>query len=166
MLAQPDLQALEIIRRKNIILTNPRYNARTFYLLKIRTWGNFCSRCIDSITQKPQDDHCPVCYGTGIEGGYHTPLSIQGFRSDKPKQLQINLFGSWEDGDVFFNLQNNPYINPGDFIVDEFNERYIIQSPVKHIEKGLYIIDQMIRAKTISRDHPVYDYDLTSLLGG
>lgn len=156
----PDYATLEIIRRKNLVLTNTRYNARSFAVLKLRTWGDYCPICFDVTTQRVQNDNCPTCYGTGIDGGYFDPTLIRGFKTDKPNQFQVNLFGKWEDSNSMFVLQNFPLLIPGDFLIDELNERYLIESPVNHTEKGMYIIEQQVRAKTLSKTHPIYNYEL------
>ncbi len=156
----PDLQALEIIRRKNIVLNNSRYGARTFKILKKRTWGNYCPTCFDPVTQRTQDINCPVCHGTGIEGGYFDPLEIKGYRSDRSFRAQLNLFGKFEESDVAFVLGNTPLLVPNDYLIDEQNIRYLILAPVQHVEKGLYILSQNIRAQVISPSAPIYEITL------
>ncbi len=156
MSTSPDYVALEIIRRKNIVLNNSRYGARTFNILKKRTWGNYCPTCFDPITQRIQDPMCLTCYGTGIDGGYFNPIEIKGFRSDKSYKFLLNLFGTFEESDVSFVLQGRPILNVNDVIVDELNNRYKILSPVRHTEKGMYIIEQQIRVMVISPSDIIY----------
>jgi hypothetical protein len=161
----PDYVANEIIRTYSLFFENPRYKTRTFTILKKRTWGNYCE-CVDPITQESRDKDCPLCYGTAIEGGYFNPISIRGMRSDKPSRQMINLFGAWHDTNVFFKLQNTVEVVPGDTIVDEHGERYLVESPVNHLQKGIYTIMQNVRAKTVSKVDGVYNYDLTETFGG
>ena len=157
----PDLPTLEIIRRKNIVLNNPRYGARTFKVLKKRTWGNYCPVCFDPITQQVQSDNCPNCYGTGMEGGYFQPLTIKGYRSDKSYRAQLNMFGKFEETDVAFVLSGSPLIVPNDYLVDEQNNRYLINGPVQHTEKGLYVISQNVRASVVSPTSSVHSFVIT-----
>jgi hypothetical protein len=152
----PDYAALEIIRRKNVLLNNKRYSARTFKILKRRTWGDYCSRCFDPITQRVQDANCQTCYGTGIEGGYFQPMEIRGFRSQKSFRQLLNLFGKFEDNEVSFVLQGYPILTINDVLVDELNDRYKILDPVRHTEKGLYILEQQIRAEIINKTNIIY----------
>ena len=151
-----DYVAKEIIRRKDIVLNNPRYNAQTFYLLKRKTWSMNCTRCYDITSQRSQDANCPVCLGTGKVGGYYPELPIKGTRSDNPNQHQLNLFGKWEDSNVYFNFAGSPAVIPGDYIADSLNNRYVVEGPVKHTEKGMYRIEQMVRAKSVSKSDPIY----------
>ncbi|KYK22702.1 hypothetical protein AYK24_00310 [Thermoplasmatales archaeon SG8-52-4] len=165
MESEPDYASNEILRRYGIFFDNPRYQVRTFYVLKKRTWGNQCS-CIDDVTQEPRNENCTICYGTGIVGGYFNPIAVRGMRSDKPSRQMINLFGAWQDTNVFFKLENTVKVIPGDYIVDEHNERYLIEGPVNHLQKGIYTLMSNVRAKTVSKSDPIYRYGMIEELGG
>jgi hypothetical protein len=164
MKSEPDYVANRIIQIYANFFENPRYKTRIFYVLKKRTWGNYCV-CVDPITQETRDDNCSYCYGVGIVGGYFNPIAIRGMRSDKPNRQMVNLFGVWHDTNVMYKLQNTVDVVPGDFIVDEHNERYQIEGPVQHLQKGIYTIMQNVRAKTVSKADPIYNYDLSTELG-
>ena len=165
MKSEPDYVSNEILRRYGIFFDNPRYQTRTFHVLKKRTWGNTCS-CVDSVTQEVRDENCEICYGTSFEGGYFAPIAVRGMRSDKPSRQMINLFGAWHDTNVFFKLQNTIDVVPGDIIVDEHNERYLIEGPVNHLQKGIYTLLSNVRAKTLSKSDPIYRYGMVEELGG
>jgi len=160
MTTTPDYAAIEIIRRKNIVLTNPRYGARTFKILKRRTWGDYCSRCFDPITQRSQDPSCTTCYGTGIEGGYFDSITLKGYRSQRSYRSLLNLFGVFEDTDVSFVMQGHPLLNVNDTLVDELNTRYKILDPVRHTEKGMYVLEQQVRADIIPTSDIIYKLDV------
>jgi len=164
MRAEPDYVANDITRTYSMFFNNPRYNTRIFYVLKKRTWGNYCS-CVDLITQESRIANCIFCYGTGIEGGYFQPLELRGMVSDKPYRHMLNLFGVWHDTNVLFKLQNTIDVLPGDYLVDEHNERYLVEGPVNHLQKGIYTLMQNVRAKTVSKSDPIYKYDLSAQLG-
>jgi hypothetical protein len=40
-------------------------------LLKRKKFGQACPRCLDWDTKEITDSSCPICYGTGIVGGYY-----------------------------------------------------------------------------------------------
>lgn len=46
------------------------------WLYRKRAWGATCS-CVDANLGAPADSECTICYGTGIVGGYWTPISYQ-----------------------------------------------------------------------------------------
>lgn len=70
----------EIIRKEQLLqgVRNGHAQARgggtKGWLLKRRQFGEGCTRCLDQNTAVPTDAHCPVCYGTGVVGGYYAPL--------------------------------------------------------------------------------------------
>lgn len=68
------LVSREILRKERL-----RFNKVAIggYLLKAFRYGVPCPRCRDKLTQEPSDTDCPVCYGTGFEGGYHPALPLQ-----------------------------------------------------------------------------------------
>ncbi len=68
------LRAREIQRRENIFLTKFFGVQSLFYRKKF--FGQRCSRCWNATIEKVMDDHCPVCFGTGFEGGYWPPVNI------------------------------------------------------------------------------------------
>jgi hypothetical protein len=156
-----DLSAKEVLRRKSIVLQNPRYNAKTFYILKKTVWNSHCPRCFDPATQSARDANCHVCKGTGRSQGYYDPISMKGWRNDKPNFYQVNQLGSFDESSVLFNFLGFPKIDAGDIIVDPLNNRYLVQSPVRHVEKGLYVIEQIVRAKTlINKNDGAYDVNI------
>lgn len=65
--------AKEIIRKEHLVL---RKRAGTKgWLMKRREWGDPCPTCVDPATGQIIDTaNCTDCYGTGIIGGYYTPI--------------------------------------------------------------------------------------------
>ncbi len=66
--------AKEIIRKEHLVL---RKRAGTKgWLMKRREWGDPCVGCVDPATGQIIDTSgaCALCYGTGIVGGYYTPV--------------------------------------------------------------------------------------------
>jgi len=60
--------AKEIVRKEHLLM---RKRAGTpGWLLKRRLWGEPCT-CVNPITGQIENSTCPICYGTGIEGGYY-----------------------------------------------------------------------------------------------
>lgn len=64
----------EILRKERLRFNKVAING---YLLKAFRYGAPCPRCRDKLTQEASDTDCPVCYGTGFEGGYHPALPLQ-----------------------------------------------------------------------------------------
>jgi hypothetical protein len=70
----------EIIRKEQLLQgirngsAQQRGGGTKGYLLKRRQFGEGCTRCLDQNTGVPTDSHCPICYGTGVVGGYYDAL--------------------------------------------------------------------------------------------
>lgn len=65
------LRANEIQRREGIILSKFTGVDTLFYRRKF--FGLRCPRCWNAQAEKVMDDNCPVCFGTGFDGGYWAP---------------------------------------------------------------------------------------------
>lgn len=63
------LTAKEIIRI-NYLALKKRGGKQGFLLIR-KEWGNPCPACADWDTQEASRGDCPVCFGTGIDGGYY-----------------------------------------------------------------------------------------------
>jgi hypothetical protein len=64
--------AREMVRKEKL---RHRYANQDGYLLKRRSGGALCSRCLDIQTNEVTDPYCPQCWGTGKECGYFYPLA-------------------------------------------------------------------------------------------
>lgn len=56
--------------------TEIKQNGREGILLKAKEWGEPCPRCSDFGTDRPLDEHCPVCFGVGKKGGYYEGMTL------------------------------------------------------------------------------------------
>jgi hypothetical protein len=65
--------AQEIIRKEGID-KNPEFGGTPGYLIRRRIFGPKCEYCTDPNTGQVVDTHCQYCYGTGILGGYFSPV--------------------------------------------------------------------------------------------
>jgi len=82
------LLARDIIRKEYL---NLRKNTGTQgWLLKRRNWGQKCTRCIDQDTEEIQAGHCPVCFGTGIVGGYYPAIEYYVQADFQPRRRARN----------------------------------------------------------------------------
>lgn len=100
---------------------------RTGVLLKKKEWGKPCPKCTDFNGQTTVNEHCPVCLGTGIDGGYYDgiPLNIKG---DIPEVTQqLNQLGLVQSEKLTASCIAYPWITRGDVWCDsETNDRYYI----------------------------------------
>jgi len=96
-------------------------------LLKKKEWGKPCPRCTDFKGQNTVNEHCPVCLGTGIDGGYYDgiPLNIE---AGVPEVMQqLNQLGMMQSAKMTAKCVAYPWITRGDVWCDnDTNERFYI----------------------------------------
>lgn len=63
------LKARDIVRRE--YLQQQKIEGTQGFLLKRKKFGVRCQRCTDWDTHEVTDSNCPICYGTGLVGGYY-----------------------------------------------------------------------------------------------
>lgn len=66
------LVANRIIKKEMLLLR--KRSGQDGVLLKRKTFGLPCPKCLDPATGEPTNSHCDVCFGTGFDGGYYAPI--------------------------------------------------------------------------------------------
>ncbi len=151
-----DLQAKEILRRKNIALRS-RYGGKPVQILKRKKSGSHCPACWNETLQRRTAERCITCYDTGWTGGYWSPITVQASIGAAPKRTLIELFGEWEPQDTFLRLGAYPIIAPQDVVVDEQNRRWRVID-ISPLEKGQYILTQQCRLTRLNATDVIYEY--------
>jgi hypothetical protein len=82
------LQYREILRRWK--LTFDKTPMLPGFLFRRKFYGSKCTQCTDEILATPASSSCQVCFGTGIVGGYHTPISMRGDWSAQTAPRVVN----------------------------------------------------------------------------
>jgi hypothetical protein len=129
-----------------------------FYILPLKTQGRACS-C--TISRGTPDPNCKICYGTGIVGGYDTPIStlgmvmmkntVDGVTLMQParvvvEQTQLLVPYGWElrRGDVLFDV----YARKG----------YKVISNIVSYLADKYPIMQMVSVNELLKGSVIYDH--------
>ena len=153
----PDLEALEIVRRNNIMLKNRRHGTGSpVAVFKLKTIGPKCLVCWDFNKQKVRSSTCDVCYKTGIEGGYYKPIITWANLNPPQKLSQIPQFGERESNEQRFFFNNEPSLNPKDLI---FVPSSLIFYQVERVETSTrreYVLHQLVAVSGIERSSIVY----------
>lgn len=68
------LRARDIVRREH--LQQRRIDGTQGVLLKRKKFGVRCPQCLDHDTNEVTDSECPICYGTGLVGGYYPAVEF------------------------------------------------------------------------------------------
>lgn len=98
--------------------------------LILKREGERCPSCWNVIEAKRMKDYCPVCFGTGWDGGYWDPISFTFRYLRMPSVGQINLDGA-PTYDSVYQVQAlyYPALLEGDVIVDTHNaERFRVHT--------------------------------------
>jgi len=105
-----------------------KFNGTSAYILKRKHWGVRCRKCFDVLTKKVTNSKCPVCFGTGFEGGYETPVLITGRFTAPNSNTDMTPQGLSDTTKMRFICADYPDIDPLDVIVDKYrNHRFIVQ---------------------------------------
>lgn len=136
------------------------------YLLKRKLFGTACTVCTDSMTGEVRNAQCPTCLGTGVVGGYYSPvpcvyaeLSPHGTRSEIDAQAR----GTVNDlPRVQARMLNVPQVFSYDVWVDRDSDfRWIIHSIQNAVEvRGVPIVLYPVEMRLAPYSHPVYSIDI------
>lgn len=147
----------------NALNTEITTSGRKGYLMKARHWGKKCGRCRDFSTGRVIDDHCPVCYGTGYEGGYYETMELPIIDNAPNRQQGRSKDDYVESETLQARCIANPVILRGDIWVScNTNDRYIIdQCSPTSLYKGTPVVYTLVMKKLpqsdVIFDKPVED---------
>ncbi len=133
------LLAREICRKEYLYQRKRTNMTAVGHVLKRKRWGKACIRCTDFDTGEVEAQDCPVCYGTGFEGGYY-----------KAQRLVITLDPPEEHGFAFTEQEgfdhsmnragrcvNYPHLDTDDvYVRDDNGERFWIKKIEPIVEVG------------------------------
>lgn len=156
MSSAPNLEALEIVRRADILLKNRRHGTGVpVAVFKHKNIGPSCE-CWDENKQRLRTSNCPYCYGGRIEGGYYSPIITWANTSPPTKLVQIPQWGEMEPNEarIFFN--NYPGLNPKDLIFSPASMTFFTVEKIETTTRREYILHQIVSASGLDRSHIVY----------
>jgi len=145
--AQPDLIALEIQRRMNLVLIE--YNGRRCLLFPALTSGQRCPVCFDTGTRgntisRSKTQNCQTCYDTTFVGGYAKPILF--FMQIDPGPTEPQLLDITERASVTTSSRTSAYpvLKPRDVIVDPENVRWQVEKVSMTQKRGAIVHQEPI----------------------
>jgi hypothetical protein len=134
------------------------------YLLKRRLYGTPCV-CSDPMTDETRVPSCPICYGTGIEGGYFAPFPCfyVEFTDSKAFRSHVSEQGTQNDGPVCAGrMLNTPQIHGYDVWVDRgSDQRWFIHRIKAETEiRGIPIILHPVELRMAPFSHIIYSFPI------
>lgn len=125
------LIAREIVRQELVRVQRVRAGTRG-YLLRRKSFGTPCPVCLSPETGQVQDPNCLTCFGTGITGGYYTP--IETWVELEQERLMRRLDpaqGMLKGAVITARTLAYPPLTPNDYWVSaKSNQRYRVQPGV------------------------------------
>lgn len=114
------------------------------YLLKRRLYGEPCD-CVDTSTGETRRPNCPVCYETGVIGGYFAPYPcfFVEFLDQRKFRSHVTDRGTENDGPIVPCLMlNTPQIHSYDVWVDKgSDQRWYIHEVQARVElRGVPVV--------------------------
>ena len=134
-----------------------RLNGVPLSLLKRRRWGPRCPDCWDATLREATREHCPVCFGTGFEGGYWAPIRVRGRREAAAVQTQLSAHGETDVKYADFLLLDFPHLEYKDVVVElRSGDRYEVQRMTPTELKGV-TVHQKLTASLLGRNSIEYE---------
>jgi hypothetical protein len=153
--------AQEIVRKEK--LRHKWFTSPEGYLLKQKRDGVRCSRCIDAMTDAPKDSKCPVCYGTGWDGGYFSPhpLSYADISNEKAREARNAQTGMEKSVVVMARFNGAPQLDAQDVWVNSKSDyRYEIHAIATEAQvRGVPIV-VTAELRLLPPHHIIYQFPL------
>jgi len=155
----PSQVGIEIARRLRNYLDSR--GGRRCIIYRTRRSGARCS-CLDRELQAKTKSVCPICYGTGWQGGYYTGIVTPTiFRESSNVELETGTGGTVSPQNASIILPNYPLLHPGDLIVDEQGRRWKVNS-VSHKYLRGFLTSQDAQLVLIIPGDPEYLFESMS----
>ena len=123
----------------------------TVYVIKRKHWGVDCD-CKDPLTKGQTLYACTKCYGSGLKGGFYTPIQTKAVFHEGPIKSDTNQTGNTTQTDVTALLMASPQLHKDDIIVEaSTNRRWLVKQPLNpEIKRAL--VTQQAQVSELSRD--------------
>ena len=154
--------AAEILRKKYLQMR--KRTGTPGYLLRKKEWGTVCT-CIDKDTGAVPTPSCPLCFGSGISGGYYAPVPFflefaeqSGVKEDRDDVTSAEMIILKKAMCVFY-----PTIWPYDvWVAAETGERYLVYPEMKPsvFIRSTFLISE-ITLEQLPPDRPQYQIPIT-----
>lgn len=144
----PDLIALEIVRRNNLLLR--RFTGRLVAFFPVKSQGARCVVCFDPLKKRAKRSQCPNCFGTTFQGGFYDQITVFADFNPSAEVIQISPFGKEEPRQTILFMSNFPLAKPNDLMVEKTNKRWRVVQ-VNKVTKNRYPVQQVLQVQEIDR---------------
>jgi hypothetical protein len=158
MEAQPDLFALESIRRFDLVLRE--FGGQRVLAMAGKTWGQRCTVCWDALKRRRTRSDCQTCFGKGIIGGYFRPQETWCMKPPHRMMNQITPLFEMQADDRIMWFSRHPRLKPGDLVANIVGERFRVIA-INRSEKGQALTRQTVQLRNLSRDQVEHRYPIS-----
>ena len=154
-LGSKDYMIFKRIQEKETLLYTKKVGIEIdFYRRK--TLGGSCTVCIDEVTGQRLKANCSNCYGTGVEGGYCSPVRLYALLEDKDVSSSLTELGLQENCQSVVRSIAYPLMHKWDIIKTiEDNRRYVVDS-IQYIYVRTSPVIQIMGVNQLSKTAPEY----------
>jgi hypothetical protein len=124
--ARPPLDALEMIRLNSLLFRE--FTGRPTLVYQLRTFGERCAVCYDSVTQRRLTANCAHCYGSTFARGYHYPIYAYVQISPETRAPQPQETLQTHQATTQARMSIYPIVKSGDLIIEREGARWRVQS--------------------------------------
>ena len=147
MAAPPDLIALEVQRRQQLVYTE--FNGRRVLLFPRLTGGQRCAHCWDrgvkgNTIGRSKQQNCETCFDTTFVGGYASPMLLYAQIDPSTVGVQKADEGEHQFETTTARLAAFPPVRPKDMLVEAENKRWRVES-VTTTEKLRAVVRQEMK---------------------
>jgi hypothetical protein len=154
---EPNLEALEIIRRNDILLKNRRHGIGVPVAVFIRKRaGQRCPECWDEGKKRVRLSTCDTCYQTGYLDGFYEPIITWANTTPDNKQNPIPQHGETEPNDTKIFISNYPEVLPKDIIVETTTMRTWTVENVDTTARRGCTLHQLLTLAYVDRNSVIY----------
>lgn len=158
----------EIIRKEE--LRHRRYASTPCVYLRRKRYGAKCPRCAHAATGEPTTDRCSRCWGTGIDGGYLTPmrdvwvtLGLTSRRESNGETVGTTSPEVIESCRIIGDPRPDSY----DVIVDlKGGRRFYVHKVTNSAEMAGYTIVSEMELRPAEMSDPIYEFPIADTLPG
>jgi hypothetical protein len=154
---EPNLEALEIIRRNNILLKNKRHGIGVPIAVCLRKRsGQRCPECWDLEKQRVRASNCDSCFQTGYLDGFYSPIITWANMTPDTKTNPLPQWGETEPNDTRIFIGNYPEVLPKDVIIEPSILRVWTVENVDTTARRGHTLHQLLGLAYVDRNSVLY----------
>jgi len=152
----PNLEALEIIRRNDILLRNKRHGIGVPIAIFIRKHEGPRCECWDMDKKRARTSNCDDCFGTGFYNGFYPPIVTWANLTPDNKTNPLPQWGETEPNDTRLFISNYPEVAPKDVIIEPSLMRLWMVESIETSARRGHLLHQLVTVSYLDRNNVLY----------